>query len=195
MRRLLDFIFLQLKEVASGIEPESQKKIETLARRKNQIENLFKQIAQKPIVEFRIRLHGDYHLGQLLVDEQGELWVIDFEGTPVRPLSERRIKRSPLQDVATMLWSFYSCVHQMAASHVVNILPGTDRNLLMSNCRRLVSVGIGSFPRSYFNSAHELPPQHPPNSRIHDAALFSTVFALTHMVWKRWKMNPAIRKT
>ncbi len=94
MRRLLDFIFLQLKEVASGIEPESQKKIETLARRKNQIENLFKQIAQKPIVEFRIRLHGDYHLGQLLVDEQGELWVIDFEGTPVRPLSERRIKRS-----------------------------------------------------------------------------------------------------
>src|SRR5262249_49384855 len=53
----------------------------------------------------RIRCHGDLHLGLLLVSGQGFI-LSDFEGAIDRPISERRIKRSPLHDVASLLRSF-----------------------------------------------------------------------------------------
>ena len=63
------------------------------------------EITSRPITSARIRIHGDYHLGQILV-AKGDFVILDFEGEPARTLAQRRTKQCPLKDVAGMLRSF-----------------------------------------------------------------------------------------
>jgi maltose alpha-D-glucosyltransferase/alpha-amylase len=70
----------------------------------------------------RIRIHGDYHLGQALYTGK-DFVMIDLEGDTGRPLSERRIKRSPLEDVAGMLDSFYHASHGVLFGDAPGVIP------------------------------------------------------------------------
>jgi maltose alpha-D-glucosyltransferase/alpha-amylase len=85
-------------------EPEK-----TLALRaidlQSKIQARLREIATTKLHAKLIRCHGDYHLGQVLYTGK-DFVIIDFEGEPAIPISARRIKRSPLKDVAGMLRSF-----------------------------------------------------------------------------------------
>jgi maltose alpha-D-glucosyltransferase/alpha-amylase len=84
-------------------------------------------IRRQKITAARIRCHGDYHLGQVLYTGN-DFVIIDFEGEPARSLSERRLKRSPLRDVAGMLRSFHYAAHS-AIMKKSPLLPKPEDNL------------------------------------------------------------------
>ncbi len=85
-----------------GLKPDAHK----LLRGEEDILRKFRAVVERKIDALRTRHHGDYHLGQVLFTGK-DFVIIDFEGYPARSIGDRRTKRSPLRDVASMVWSFY----------------------------------------------------------------------------------------
>jgi maltose alpha-D-glucosyltransferase/alpha-amylase len=134
---------------------------EELLGHEEKIHHQLREVINGKIGGVRIRVHGDYHLGQVL-RTGNDFVVIDFEGEPARPLSERRIKRSALRDVAGMLRSFhyapYAVVYGQSEGSVIR---AEDVHALEAGSRFWQRWVSAAFLRAYLEesglSSH-LPP-------------------------------------
>jgi len=165
-----------------------------LLSRRRDLMNAFQALAAIEIGGLKTRIHGDYHLGQVLLVKQ-DFVILDFEGEPARSLAERRAKQSPLKDVAGMLRSFSYAAHAATNNYQSRHPDHADR--LAQWTRLWESSTMNEYLRSYrttAGSAAFLPP-HPDgftallSAYLLDKALYELHYELNHR--PTWVKIPA----
>lgn len=149
-RRVLQSLGKNLKRLREGV----QKDASAILASEQEILARFQKILPEKISAMKIRIHGDYHLGQVLFTGK-DFVIIDFEGEPARTLSERRLKRSPLRDVAGMIRSFHYAAYN--ALFLDASLRAKDKPLLEPWADLWYHYVSGIFLHSYLETCGEAP--------------------------------------
>ena len=143
----------------------------------------------EPLQE-RIRVHGDYHLGQVLRAE-GEFYVLDFEGEPARSLAERRQRDYPLRDVAGMLRSLEYAALTAWCDHAERA--EEDLPALKTWTKHLITWCESIFLAAYFDTADEAAFTHPAEARrsylwayLLEKALYEIRYEINHRPTWTW---------
>ncbi|MDF3064467.1 MAG: trehalose synthase [Polyangiaceae bacterium] len=155
VRNLSGRAFDALKTVSLP-EPASRL-AKSLVQRKASLRQILDRALTQPLAGQRMRVHGDYHLGQVLYTGS-DFYIIDFEGEPARTPVERRRLRSPLADIAGMLRSF----HYAAFGVLAMPLPGAqirpeDREQLEPWARAFYQAAAHHFLTSYLTATEGAP--------------------------------------
>jgi maltose alpha-D-glucosyltransferase/alpha-amylase len=104
-RSLARRAYAAVKRVSSGLEGERASLARVFLDSRNSIDAAIAAAIIDPVGALKSRIHGDLHLGQILI-ARDDVMIVDFEGEPLRSLKERRMKASPAADVAGMLRSY-----------------------------------------------------------------------------------------
>ena len=127
-------VLVQLEKNMSRLSEDVRPAGELVLSQKGAIIATFQALMNEKLTGRRIRCHGDFHLGQVLFTGK-DFVIIDFEGEPARAISERRIKRSPLRDVAGMLRSFhYAAYNALINEKARGLFHEADRAYMESWC-------------------------------------------------------------
>jgi maltose alpha-D-glucosyltransferase/alpha-amylase len=158
-RREADATFAALRSVDMGwLPPETRQCVEQLLDRTETVAGALDQLERLRPSGDKSRIHGDFHLGQILV-AKNDLVIVDFEGEPSRPQAERHAKSSPLNDLAGALrsldyaaWTALDRVRAegVVASDALGPLALRWRDRQMKDCiasYRKIVKGAGAYPQ------------------------------------------------